>query len=552
MALSFSDVLAAEANAAQQALVIGNSAYDGMALPNPANDAQAMSELLGRAGFTLDSHINASRADMMKAMDRFADTVLRSDTKLAVLYYAGHGVQLDWRNYLVPVDATVQNRSDIQTRCVDLNNLLGQISKIKDKTFIIILDACRDDPFGRKYRPENKGLSQFDAPVGSLLAYATSPGKVASDGSGKNGLYTENLVHELSAPNVRLEDALKRVRLNVRLASDGEQIPWETTSLESDVFLFGGAVGKMSAAELDRAVEEEIADWTRVKNSTRVDDWVAYLRKYPNGRFAEIAQFRLNRLLASREAAPAIVAPPGAQGSPQAVSSAAGKPAKKQEQALPASPGAGAVRTEDLRLGAGLAAPQIWVPSKNPYSAGRFPLGRKYTVGDKAITRFSELHTNIETAVGTQVVTRVDPSADLVVINDGEILLDLMGNTLKRGDRAFKVPLAETPTEYQLGKRWRASNERTEAGRTTIVVFDVEIVSVERIRVPAGEFDTFRIERKGWNLTFNNKLSDIAWHIPGVNFPIRRDSTVIGDRGQVKEARRMELVELYQQQTLAG
>ena len=254
VALSFSDVLAAEANAAQQALVIGNSAYDGMALPNPANDAQAMSELLGRAGFTLDSHINASRADMMKAMDRFADTVLRSDTKLAVLYYAGHGVQLDWRNYLVPVDATVQNRSDIQTRCVDLNNLLGQISKIKDKTFIIILDACRDDPFGRKYRPENKGLSQFDAPVGSLLAYATSPGKVASDGSGKNGLYTENLVHELSAPNVRLEDALKRVRLNVRLASDGEQIPWETTSLESDVFLFGGAVGKMSAAELDRAV----------------------------------------------------------------------------------------------------------------------------------------------------------------------------------------------------------------------------------------------------------------------------------------------------------
>ena len=91
--LSFSDLLAAEANTAHQALVIGNSAYDGMALPNPANDAQAMSGLLGRAGFTIDSHINAPRADMMKAMDRFADTILRSETKLAILYYAGHGVQ---------------------------------------------------------------------------------------------------------------------------------------------------------------------------------------------------------------------------------------------------------------------------------------------------------------------------------------------------------------------------------------------------------------------------------------------------------------------------
>ena len=127
--LSFSDILAAETNTAQQALVIGNSDYDGMALPNPANDARAMSGLLGRAGFTIDSQINATRVDMMKAMDRFADTILRSDTKLALLYYAGHGVQLDWRNYLVPVDATVDKRDDIQTKCVDLNNLLGHLSK---------------------------------------------------------------------------------------------------------------------------------------------------------------------------------------------------------------------------------------------------------------------------------------------------------------------------------------------------------------------------------------------------------------------------------------
>ena len=529
--------------------MIGNSDYDGMALPNPANDARAMSDLLGRAGFTIDSHINATRADMQKAMDRFADTILRSDTRLALLYYAGHGAQLDWRNYLVPVDATVDKREDIQTRCVDLNNLLGQISKIKDKTFIIILDACRDDPFGKKYRPEAKGLSQFDAPVGSLLAYATSPGKVASDGTGKNGLYTENLVRELATPNARLEDALKRVRLNVRLASGGEQVPWETTSLETDVFLFGGAVGKMSAAEIDRAVEEEIADWSRVKDSTRVDDWAAYLRKYPNGRFAEIAQFRLNRLLHERDAASAVTAAAKPAGTAQTVNASAAKQVKNQDQPAQVASGPGAARPEALRLGPGLAVPTIWVPSQNPYSAGRYPLGRKFTVGDTTTTRFSEIHTNVETSVGKQVVTRVDPSADRVEINDGQILLDLMGNVLKRGNRTFKIPLAEAPTEYQLGKRWRASNERTEAGRTDLVVFDVQIAAVEKIRVPAGEFDTFRLERVGWNLTNNSKIQDTSWHVPGLNFAVRREQTVTTSRGQILMAQRMELVELYQQQT---
>ena len=473
--LSFSDLLAAEANTAHQALVIGNSAYDGMALPNPANDAQAMSGLLGRAGFTIDSHINAPRADMMKAMDRFADTILRSDTKLAILYYAGHGVQLDWRNYLVPVDATVDKRSDIQTKCVDLNNLLAQISTIKDKTFIIILDACRDDPFGKKYRPENKGLSQFDAPVGSLLAYSTSPGKVASDGSGKNGLYTENLVRELSAPNVRLEDALKRVRLGVRLAS-----------------------------------KEVVAPVSIAKPTAQV-----------------AAQ--------TGKANPAMPASPSETVTPTAVAGSA-------------SAGAS---TNALRLGPGLAFPQIWIPSKNPYSAGRYPLGRKFTVGDMVTNRISDLHTNVETAIRTATITRIDVSADLVELNNGQIQLDTMGNLLARGRAKFKMPLAMTPAEYQLGKRWKASNERTRNGKTDIVVYDVQIVAVERIKVPAGEFDTFRIEADGWNLEAQGKLKDTFWQVPGLNFAIRMDRLIWGPRGEYRLAERQELVELFQQETMA-
>jgi len=283
------------------ALIIGNSSYHSAPLVNPANDAKAVAGLFAQAGFTVDSRLNATRTDMMSAIEHFGTAAKRPETKLVVFYYAGHGAQLDWRNYLLPVDAVVEKQEHMKQRCVDLGLLLGRFSAAKDKTFIVILDACRNNPFGTSYRPEQKGLSQFDAPVGSLLAYATSPGNVASDGDGDNGLYTENLVRELSKRSTRIEDALKRVRLNVRLASHGEQIPWETTSLESDVFIFNEGQKKLTEAELENLAEADITEWSRIKSSRKTDDWIGYLRNFPNGRFAEIAQMRLTRLLAETE-----------------------------------------------------------------------------------------------------------------------------------------------------------------------------------------------------------------------------------------------------------
>jgi hypothetical protein len=298
-AFSFRPVRAA-ADPSRLALIIGNSSYRDAPLVNPASDARAVGALLTQAGFSVDSRLDATRADMMAAIERFGAAVKRSETRLVVFYYAGHGAQLDWRNYLLPVDAVVQKQDDLKQRCVDLGLLLGQFSAAKDKTFVVILDACRNNPFGSAYRPEQKGLSQFDAPVGSLLAYATAPGNVASDGEGQNGLYTENLVRELGRRDTRIEDALKRVRLNVRLASHGEQIPWETTSLESDVFIFSEGRKKLSESELEQLVEADVTEWARIKSSKRIDDWVGYLRSFPNGRFAEIAQMRLARLLAEK------------------------------------------------------------------------------------------------------------------------------------------------------------------------------------------------------------------------------------------------------------
>ena len=533
------------------ALVIGNSSYRDAPLINPANDAKAVSGLFTQAGFTVDSRLNATRADMMAAIERFGVAVKRSETRLAVFYYAGHGAQLDWRNYLLPVDAVVRQQEDMKQRCVDLSLLLGQFSAAKDKTFVVILDACRNNPFGVEYRPEQKGLSQFDAPVGSLLAYATSPGNVASDGDGQNGLYTENLVRELSRRGTRIEDALKRVRLNVRLASKGEQIPWETTSLEGDVFIFNEGQKNLSEAEMEKLLEADVNEWSRIKSSKKVDDWVAYLRTFPNGRFAEIAQMRLTRLLAEVEKPkPAASVKPVRIQTPSAApvvapgpleAAAPGPSSKSATQAAPA-PEAPMI---DIR--AGLAVPTLVAPSANPFSAGRYALGRIYTVGDAASYRQTDLLTGIEERTYRSRVTRVDYDADRVEFNNGFTVSDLMGNNIKNGALEFDTPVQFIPAELQVGKKWTAAFRRTKKGVDSNAYYDMQITRRETISVPAGSFDTFRIEGQGWNTTFGSRIEARIWLVPGLNFAIRRELVTRDRRGRFQQTERHELVSLRQQ-----
>jgi len=209
------------ANAAQAALVIGNAAYPHARLLNPTNDAKSIHALLEKAGFNADLQLDTHRTAMLDAIERFGMRVLSPETKLAVFYYAGHGAQLDWRNFLVPVNAAVSSAAALKADCIELSQILDYFAQAQrkgaEKTFVVILDACRDNPFGTGFILQNKGLSQFDAPVGSLLAYATAPGSVAADGVDDNGLYTQHLMKELSRRDVRIEDALKRVRLNYGL-----------------------------------------------------------------------------------------------------------------------------------------------------------------------------------------------------------------------------------------------------------------------------------------------------------------------------------------------
>ena len=281
------------------ALVIGNAAYPNNPLDNPKNDATAMAELLARAGFEVDRQLDTSQQQLKAAVDRFGASIRNPKVKFAMFYYAGHGVQLDWRNYLIPVNAKVQTADDVRRQTVDVSELLRHMEGAKGKSFLVILDACRDDPFAGSYRPKANGLSQFDAPSGSMLAYSTSPGKVALDGEKGNGLYTSHLLREFAVQGTRLEDAFKRVRLNVRLASKGRQVPWESTSLEDDVVLFPAARSALTDAEKDRLLEQEINQWLQIKNSTDVSALANFLRDYPSGSASELAQARLNRLLAS-------------------------------------------------------------------------------------------------------------------------------------------------------------------------------------------------------------------------------------------------------------
>ena len=521
---------AANGDPSRRALVIGNSAYRDAPLENCGNDARAMADLFGQAGFTVDSHLDATRAEMVAAIGRFGAAIRRPETKQVVFYYAGHGAQLDWRNYLAPVDARVDTADQLRQNCVDLGVLLSELGGArKDKTFIIILDACRDNPFGSAYRPEQKGLAQFDAPVGTLLAYATSPGKGAADdsGSGKNGLYTENLLRELSKRGTRIEDALKRVRLNVRLASRGAQVPWETTSLESDVFLFNEGQKKLSDAELEKQIEADLAGWAGIKASRKIDDWVDYLRSFPNGRFAEIAQVRVARLLEEAEMAAKAAA------------------AKAAQVPIPAVAPARAAVVMDIR--AGIPLPAILQSSANPYSAGFYPLGRRYTVGDEATFRESDYLTGVEQRLYTNRVTRVDPYADRIEINRGKGIIDLMGNPLKVGDREFDVPRQQNPAELQVGKKWTATFIQSMKGSgANSISIDFHIARREMVTVPAGTFDAFRVEGRGWSATRGTQIEFRQWLVPRLNFPVKREVVSRARDGRFIETETHELVSLKQ------
>lgn len=446
------------------ALVIGNSAYRNVeTLLNPGNDARAIAAALAAAGFAVTTVLDGSRERMLEAMRAHVDA-LAARKAVGLFYFAGHGLQLAWRNYLVPVEAALGKVEDVPARCVDVGELIGGIKRAANPMNVIILDACRDNPFARELRVEARGLSQMDAPPGTLLAYATAPGNLASDGGGAHGLYTENLLREMAVREAPIEDVFKRVRLGVRLASRGAQIPWESTSLEEDFHFYPPEkLVLLSREQVDHAFLKERTLFEAARDSADVVRLQEYLRLYPSGHYAEIAQLLLDRGLA-------------AQG----------------EKRVEAAPTAG-----------------------NPNTLGSARADTLFKVGDHYRYRLRDLRLGKEREL-SQRVTAV--SNHEVSFNNGRALLDPLGNVIVNRDGLRFTPRQDVPLDYVVGKRWTTRYDVI-AGGTGTVELDLRIVAREPLTVPAGTFDCFRIEARGNNTVMFRPPVEITltfWRAPEI------------------------------------
>jgi TPR repeat protein len=235
------------------ALVIGNSQYSSSPLKNPVNDARDIASTLRSFGFDVALHENTSYKDMRRAIIEFGNRL--RDSGVGVFYYAGHGLQVNGRNYMVPVDAVIQGDAEVAVEAVDVDNILSRMETARNRLNIVILDACRDDPFTRSFRSPVQGLASIDAPIGTLIAYATAPGRVAQDASGEgaNGLYTSELLKAIKIPGLRIEDVFKRVRQEVVKKTEGKQVPWEASSLTGDFSFTTVSAGVSTESRNDRA-----------------------------------------------------------------------------------------------------------------------------------------------------------------------------------------------------------------------------------------------------------------------------------------------------------
>lgn len=277
------------------ALVVGNGAYKDSPLLNPVNDARAMAQTLRNLQFEVLYGENLSQNDMKRNIRAFGEKIRNGGVGL--FYYAGHGIQIRGTNYLIPVGATIVSEEEVEYESVDVGLVLAQMSAARNQLNIVILDACRNNPFARSFRSAEKGLASIDAPSGTLLAYATAPGSVASDGEGENGLYTQELLKNMRLPGASIEQVFKQVRIGVQDKTQGKQVPWESSSLVGDFYF--SVVGPVSVtvnnalptAKVDPAAIE-LSYWETIKNSTDAEDFKSYLAKYPNGQFADLARRR--------------------------------------------------------------------------------------------------------------------------------------------------------------------------------------------------------------------------------------------------------------------
>lgn len=283
----------ATAMAKQVALVIGNGSYEyTRPLPNPIYDARALGNELTRLGFEVEVAQDLDRTSMGQALQRFARKMVGAE--VALFFYAGHGLQIEARNYLVPIKAKLANVTDIDKQLVDVQRQIASMQN-RAKVLLVFLDACRNNPIAEKVNMNGQAVGRGLAEMNFggkdiLIAYATSPGQVASDGKGLHSPFTKALLQHIGTRGVELQAMLLHVTKSVRQLTDSHQSPWVHGSLDDHVYLAGQPLssGAADAADLNF--------WNAVKDSNDPADLMDYVHRYPGGHFVSVARRRYESL----------------------------------------------------------------------------------------------------------------------------------------------------------------------------------------------------------------------------------------------------------------
>ena len=346
------------------ALIIGNSDYvnPNLRLTNPANDAAAMQRALQAAGFVTIVRLNARRLDFYRAVDEFTAKIGRDQHAVGLFYYAGHGVQAEGTNYLIPVDADIQAEADLEANAFDAGRVLRAMKAAQNEMNIVILDACRDNPLP-KTRGIERGLARMDAPSGTFIAYAAAPGQSAQDGaSGTNGVFTGELVKAMAEPGVPLEQMFKKVIAGVKADTHGGQQPWSEASIQGDFYFHAAVAAPPPGTSAVDPKQFELMYWESIKDSKNVADFQAYLSKYPKGEFSGLASNRVDYL--ARSAVAAVKTSPATQSAVSKAAPAAAPPAAVETKKKPWGSQCEAI-LESAQLGESLNDEQRAYISKN-------------------------------------------------------------------------------------------------------------------------------------------------------------------------------------------
>jgi hypothetical protein len=268
------------------ALVIGNANYKVGPLHNPVNDAVDMGKALKGVGFKVTLLTNRSATEMVIAIRNFGDDLSRTKG-IGLFYFSGHGMQVKGKNYLIPIGANIRNEDEIKFNAIDVGLIMEKMESAGNIMNMVFLDACRDNPFSRQYKSTYRGLAPMVAPIGSLIAYATAPGSVASDGRERNGIFTKYLLKHIRKPGVEIGKMLRNVRKDVLRETNNKQVPWDLVSLTREFYFI---------SEIPEPPYYDKLTWMKIKNSVVIQDFIDYLESFPHGGFVTKARIKIRQL----------------------------------------------------------------------------------------------------------------------------------------------------------------------------------------------------------------------------------------------------------------